>query len=73
MRKKFRLLNLECANCAAKIEDKISKIDGVDRVSISFMTTRMIIEADKDLMPNIIEEAQKVISKIEPDTKIAKN
>ncbi|NLJ90133.1 MAG: heavy-metal-associated domain-containing protein [Clostridiales bacterium] len=72
MKKKFRLENLGCANCAAKMEDRINKLDGVESVSINFMTTRMIIEADKEKMPTIIQEAEKIIKKLEPDTKLTK-
>lgn len=72
MKKKFKLQNLECASCAAKMEDKISKIVGVNNVSINFITTRMTLEADKANIARIIEEAQTIIRKIEPDTKIVK-
>ncbi|NMB43774.1 MAG: heavy-metal-associated domain-containing protein [Clostridiales bacterium] len=72
MKKRFRLENLDCANCAAKMEDKISKLDGVESVSINFMTTKMTLEADKEKMPLIIEEAEKIIKKLEPHTKLIK-
>lgn len=72
MEKRFRLENLDCANCAAKMEDKISKLDGVESVSINFMTTKMTLEADKEKMPLIIEEAEKIIKKLEPHTKLIK-
>lgn len=72
MKKRFRLENLDCANCAAKMEDKISKLDGVESVSINFMTTKMTLEADKEKMPLIIEEAEKIIKKLEPNTKLIK-
>lgn len=72
MKKKFILQNLDCANCASKIEDGISKVDGVESVSVNFMTTKMTIEADKEKMPEIIEEAKRIIKKNEPDTKLIK-
>ncbi len=72
MKNKFILQNLECANCAAKMEDMISKIDGVGSVSINYMTRKMILEADRDNMTIIIEESQKIISKFEPGTKLIK-
>ena len=53
MKKKFKLENLGCANCASKMEDKIAKLDGVESVSINFMTTKMTLEADKEKMPEI--------------------
>ena len=72
MKKNFRLQGLGCANCAAKMENKISKIDGVNSVTINFMTTKMVIEGDEEKMPDIIEAAEKLIKKIEPGTKLKK-
>lgn len=72
MKKNFRLQGLDCANCAAKMENKISKIDGVNSVTINFMTTKMVIEGDEEKMPDIIEAAEKLIKKIEPGTKLKK-
>lgn len=46
MKKTFRLENLDCANCAAKMEHAVSKIDGVNQVSVSFLTQRMTLDAD---------------------------
>ena len=45
MKKKFKLIDLDCANCAAKMEDAIKKIDGVEDASVSFMTQKMTITA----------------------------
>ena len=49
MRKVFKLQDLECANCAAKMEDAIRKIDGVNTASMSFMTQKLVIDADPDM------------------------
>ena len=49
MKKKFKLIDLDCANCAAKMEDAIRKIDGVTDASVSFMTQKMMIEADDEV------------------------
>ncbi len=72
MKKTFRLQNLGCANCAAKMEKKISKIDGVYDVTINFMTTKMILEADENKMPEIINKSEKIIKKLEPETILKK-
>ena len=72
MKKNFRLENLDCASCAGKMERKISKLDGVDNVSINFMTRKMIIEGDDSKMPQIIKDAEKIIKKLEPNTKLKK-
>lgn len=70
MKKAFKLIDLGCANCAAKMEAGISKLPGVKSATISFMTQRLVIEADDDRFPAIIDEAQAVISKYEPDCTI---
>lgn len=70
MRKVFKLENLECANCAAKMQDAIAKIDGVNSVSISFMTQKLTLDADDTRFGAILEAAQKAISKIERDCTI---
>lgn len=72
MKKTFRLKNLGCANCSRKMENKIAKIDGVYDVTINFMTTKMIIEGDENRMPEIINESEKIIRKLEPGTILKK-
>ena len=67
MTKTFTLENLCCANCAAKIERKIAKLADVDDVSIAFMTQKMTLEADEGKMDSVVEEARKIIGKIESD------
>lgn len=66
MKKNFKLENLDCANCAAKMETAINKLDGVT-ASISFMTSRLTLEADDTAFNAAVEAAQKAISKVEPD------
>ena len=67
MKRAYRLEGLCCANCAAKMEHAISKLDGVSAVNISFMTTRMTLEAEDGRMDEVIAGAEKIIKKIEPD------
>lgn len=59
MRKVFKLQDLECANCAAKMEDAIKKIDGVNTASMSFMTQKLVIDADPEKLDAILDEARK--------------
>ena len=66
--KKFKLKNLDCANCAAKIEENVAKIDGVNSVSVNFFTTTMKIDFDENKSDEIIENIRKIIKKLEPDT-----
>lgn len=66
MKKIFKLEGLDCANCLAKMERRISKLKGVNEVSSNFLTAKMIIEADDESMPEIEESASKIIKKLEP-------
>lgn len=72
MKKTYKLIDLDCANCAAKMERAIAKIDGVQAVSVSFMSQRLTIEADDDRMESIIDEVVKVCHKVEPDCTIVR-
>ena len=67
MKKKFKLQDLDCANCAAKMEDAIKKIDGVQDATVSFMTQKMTIEADDARFDDIMKEVVSVCKKVEPD------
>ncbi len=73
MKKIFRMENLDCANCAAKMETAIAKLDGVESVNISFITQKLIVEADEADFPKIMKAAQKCVRKVEPDCKIILN
>ena len=66
--KKFNLKNLNCANCAAQIEANVAKLDGVNSVSVNFLTTTMKIDFDENRSEEIIENIRKIIKKFEPDT-----
>ena len=72
MKKSFKLVGLGCANCAAKMENAISKLPEVAAVTISFLTTRMTIEAEREQMEGIVAAAEKIIKNYEPDVKIEK-
>jgi copper chaperone CopZ len=66
MKKTYKLKGLDCANCLAKMERKISRLKGVRNVTSNFFTEKMVIEADDILMPEIEEAAAKIIKKYEP-------
>ena len=72
MKKIFKLQDLDCANCAAKMERAVSKLDGVDAVNVSFMTQRMSIDADETRFDEIMDNVVKACRKIEPDCKIVR-
>lgn len=61
---------LDCANCAAKMEDKIKKISGVISAKMSFISQRLTIECEDGKLEEILDEAEKICKKIEPDCKI---
>lgn len=70
MKKTFKLIDLDCANCAAKMEEAIKKINGVTSASVSFMAQKMTIEAPDEKFDSIVKEAVKVCKKVEPDCEI---
>lgn len=67
MRKAFKLQDLDCANCASKMENAIKNIEGVKSASISFMTQKLVLEADDDRFEAVLDEAQRACKKFEPD------
>lgn len=70
MKKVFKMQDLDCANCAAKMEAAISKISGVQKATMNFMTQRLILEAEEAAFPTILEAAQKAVRKIDPNCSI---
>ena len=70
MKKTFEMVDLDCANCAAKMEAAILKIDGVKSATVSFLTQKMTIEAEEEDFPAIIKAAGKAVRKVEPDCKV---
>ena len=70
MKKTFKLIDLDCANCAAKMEDAIRRIDGVTAVTVNFMTQKLTLEAEDSRFDAILKEAVRVCKKIEPDCQI---
>lgn len=67
MKKTFKLIDLDCANCAAKMEDAIKKLDGVKSASVSFMQQKLTIEADDAVFDEVVKRAVDCIKKVEPD------
>lgn len=70
MKKTYKMEDLDCANCAAKMEAAIKKIEGVTAASVSFMAQKMTIEGDDARFDEILKEAVKVCKKVEPDCRI---
>ncbi len=70
MKKKFKMVDLDCANCAAKMENAIKKIEGVTDANVSFMAQKLTIDADDARFDEIMQEVVKVCKKVEPDCQI---
>ena len=67
MKKVFELEDLDCANCAAKMEDAIRKLAGVQSVTISFMAQKMTLEAEDANFDKVLKQVKKCIKRVEPD------
>ena len=72
MKKVFKLEGLDCAHCAAKIKEKVSKLEGVKSVVINFMTTKMTLESVDENIADVVEKVKKLINEVEPDVNMIK-
>jgi copper chaperone CopZ len=70
MRKVFEIEDLDCANCAAKMEEAVRKIDGVTYVNISFIAQRMTLEADDAIFDEVAKKAAKTCAKVDSDCRV---
>lgn len=67
MKRVIKLENLDCANCAAKMEDAIRKIDGVKDVNVNFMLQKMTLETEDEAWNAVVAQIKKICKKVEPD------
>ena len=72
MKKTFKLSDLDCAHCAAKIEGAVKKISGVTNVEVNFLSQKMVLEASEEYFSEIADKVVKRIRKIEPDVTVKK-
>ena len=70
MKKTFRLEELDCANCAAKMEAAVSAVPGVNKATISFMAQKMVLDADDARFNEILDAAEKAIKKVDSHCRI---
>lgn len=70
MKKTYKMTNLECAHCAAKMEAAIQKLDGVTAASVNFLTQKLTIEGDDARFDAIVQEAAAICKKVEPDCRV---
>lgn len=67
MKKTFKLIDLDCAHCAAKMEDAIKKLPGVSAASVNFLSQKLTIEASDEVFDEVLKQAVDCIKKVEPD------
>jgi copper chaperone CopZ len=70
MKKTFSLNNLDCANCAAKMEKAILKIDGVKSATVSFFAQKLVLEAEDDKWDEAVRQACEVVSRVDADCSV---
>ena len=67
MKKRYTIEDLCCANCAARMEEQIRKLEGVNSANVNFLTQKLTLDADETRLDFILDEAERIIKKIEPD------
>ncbi|MCC8048843.1 MAG: cation transporter [Oscillospiraceae bacterium] len=72
MKKTYKLVDLDCANCAAKMERAIKKLPAVNDASVVFMTQKLTIDSDTDDFEALMDEVERTIAKVEPDTHVVR-
>ena len=70
MKKTFKLQDLDCANCAAKMERAIQQVEGVISANVSFMTQKLTLDADDARFDEILQKVVATAKKIEPDCEL---
>jgi len=70
MKKTFKLVDLDCAHCAAKMEEAIKKLPGVTDASVNFLSQKLTLEAPDDSFDDIVKQMVKTCKDIEPDCTI---
>ena len=70
MKKTFKLIDLDCANCAAKMQAAIEKLEGVNSASVNFMTQKLTLDAEDGIFDEVLKKAADCIRRVEPDCRI---
>ena len=70
MRKSFRLDEIDCANCARKLQDELVRLDGVDAVSVNFMTQKLTLTATDERFDEVLDRVIALVARVEPDCEI---
>jgi len=70
MKKSFKLEDLDCPNCTAKIEVDVTKIDGVQSATINFLSQKLVVECDENKVAEVSKLIKKIVKKYEPDVEV---
>lgn len=70
MTKTYKVCNLDCANCAAKVERAINKLDGVNSASVNFFAQKITLDIPDEKFDTVINDVRKVCKKVEPDMEV---
>lgn len=70
MKKVIRVENLDCANCAAKLERALQQMAGIEEATVSFMTQKIVVKGADDGFEQLLDQVKATIKKIEPDVNI---
>ena len=70
MKKTFAIEDLDCAHCAARMEEKIKKLDGVISAEVNFLSQQLVLETEDAVFQKVLKEAVKICRKIEPDCRV---
>lgn len=70
MKKVYMLEELDCGHCAQRIQDGVSELDGVSKCSVSFLTTKMILEVEEDKLPSVEKKMKEIVKKVSSDINI---
>lgn len=70
MKKTFSMVDLDCANCAAKMEKAILKIEGVRAATVSFFAQKLVLEADDDKWDEALKKACEAVRRVDPDCRL---
>ena len=70
MRKVYKLDEIDCANCARKLQDALAKVEGVDDVSVNFMTQKLTLAAADDAFDDVLGRVVALVADLEPDCEV---
>ncbi len=70
MKKTYILEDLDCANCAAKIEEAVGKLDGVSKSTVTLLTQKLVVEVEEGKVSGLLKEIKRIVKKFEPDVEV---